>query len=110
MLKVAPARVRVSPMVAGLGVARPATVLGKDEVPACAVFVHDIEVVTVPALAGDAPSNTGTRPAARPTAARTAPRRLVRVRKSCSLGGMSVARDDDFYLQRAIMRRPNYSQ
>ena len=92
MPKVAPLSVTVSPTVAELGVAAPVRVLFSAEVPAWAVLVHDVGVVTVPALAGVAPNSAGTRPARRPSTARTALlRRRVLDRKGMLLM-LSVAR------------------
>lgn len=55
MAKVAPESVIVSsPTAASDGVAEPDSVTGSAEVPAWAVLVHDVEVVTVPAPAGPA--------------------------------------------------------
>lgn len=57
MLNVPPDKVIVSPVAAVLGVAEPLTAMGSAVVPACAVFVHDVGVVTVPAWAGGAPAS-----------------------------------------------------
>jgi hypothetical protein len=56
MPNVALLRVSVAPTAALLGVAAPVTTLARAEVPACAVLVHDVGVVTVPALAAGAPA------------------------------------------------------
>lgn len=56
MVKVAPESVTVSLATGAAGVNDPVIVIGNAEVPACALLVHDVGVVTVPALAGDAPA------------------------------------------------------
>jgi len=56
MPNVAPVKVTASPAATLLGVAAPLTVIGNAVVPACAVLVHDVGVVTLAAPAGPAPS------------------------------------------------------
>lgn len=56
MPNVAPESVIVSPPATELGVAAPLSVIGNDDVPGCALLVHDVDVVTVAAPAGDPPT------------------------------------------------------